>query len=166
MNLPRQGAKFCSQKCGTYFRRALKHKSVFPVEMTSRDRWLRRAADKRPLTVDGKAGSSTNPRTWTSFAAASASDAGVGLGFVLGDGIGCIDLDHCFENGSLAHWAADFMHGITDPVLFAEVSQSGEGVHIFIEAQEAPGRKIRDGRNIERYTAGRYIAVTGNRLTL
>ena len=166
MNLPRKGAKFCSQNCGTYFRRALKRKSTFPAEMVSRDRWLRRAADKRPLTVDGKAGSSTNPRTWSSFEAANASSAGVGLGFVLGGGIGCIDLDHCFADGALADWAKEAIESITDPVLFAEISQSGEGVHIFIEAQEAPGRKIRDGRNIERYTAGRYIAVTGNRLIL
>lgn len=166
MNLPRQGAKFCSQKCGTYFRRASKRKPTFPTEMTSRNRWLRRAENKRPLTIDGKAGSSTNSQTWSSFAAASASNAGVGLGFVLGDGIGCIDLDHCFEDGALANWAKEAIESITERVIFAEVSQSGNGVHLFIEAQEAPGQKIRDGRNIERYTAGRYIAVTGNRLTL
>ena len=166
MNLPRQGAKFCSQKCGTYFRRASKRKPTFPAEMTSRNRWLRRDENKRPLTIDGKAGSSTNPETWSSFAAAKASTAGAGLGFVLGDGIGCIDLDHCFADGALTDWAKEAIDSITEPVIFMEVSQSGEGVHIFIEAQEAPGRKIRDGRNIERYTAGRYIAVTGNRLTL
>lgn len=166
LNLPREGAKFCTSKCRVYAYRASKRPAVFPEVMTSRDRWLRRAAVKRPLTVDGKAGSSTDSRTWSSFEAANASSVGAGLGFVLGDGIGCIDLDHCFEDGKLAGWATEYINGIADPVLFMEISQSGDGVHVFIEAPEAPGRKIRDGRNIERYTAGRYIAVTGNRLTL
>lgn len=165
MLLPRKGAKFCTSKCRVYAHRAAK-RPPFPESMTSCDRWVRRAADKRPLTVAGKAASSTDPHTWSTFDEARNSGAGVGLGFVLGDGIGCIDLDHCFDGGKLTDWAAEYVAGITEPIIFAEVSQSGDGVHVFIEAPEAPGRKIRDGRNIERYTAGRYIAVTGDRLTL
>ncbi|MFF1382783.1 bifunctional DNA primase/polymerase [Arthrobacter sp. NPDC058288] len=134
--------------------------------MTERARWIRRTSTKRPITVAGRPASSTDPATWSTFAEAKASHAGIGLGFVLGDGIGCIDLDHCFIDGALAGWAAEYIRSVSEPVIFAEVSQSGEGVHLFIEAPEAPGRKIRDGRNIERYTAGRYIAVTGNKLTL
>ena len=36
-----------------------------------------------------------------------ASKAGVGVGYVLaeGDGIVCIDLDHCLDDGKLAPWA-------------------------------------------------------------
>ncbi len=34
------------------------------------------------------------------------------------------------------------------------------------EAAEGKGFKIRDGRNIEFYSTGRYIAVTGVRLAL
>ncbi|SEI44972.1 Bifunctional DNA primase/polymerase, N-terminal [Arthrobacter sp. yr096] len=127
---------------------------------------MRRTAKKRPVTISGKSASSTDPATWSSFAAAKSSAAGVGLGFVLGDGIGCIDLDHCFEGGKLAAWARDAIDVISEPIIFAEVSQSGDGVHVFIEASEGPGRVIRDGRNIERYTTGRYIAVTGDRLKL
>lgn len=134
--------------------------------MTSRARWVRRAADKRPLTASGASASSTDSRTWSTFEAASESTAGVSLGFVLGDGIGCYDFDHCLIDGDLSDWARDAIASITEPVIFAEVSQSGEGVHVFIEASEGPGRKIRDGRNIERYTSGRYIAVTGNRLSI
>ena len=134
--------------------------------MTSRARWVRRAADKRPLTISGSAASSTDSRTWSTFEDAGASTAGVSLGFVLGDGIGCYDFDHCLIDGELAGWALDAIESITEPVIFAEVSQSGEGVHVFIEASEGPGRKIRDGRNIERYTSGRYIAVTGNKLSM
>ncbi|MFS0718852.1 bifunctional DNA primase/polymerase [Arthrobacter sp. 1P04PC] len=134
--------------------------------MTGRTRWVRRTSTKRPVTIAGKPASATDPSTWASYADAKASSAGVGLGFVLGDGIGCIDLDHCLDGGVLADWAAEYIRTFSEAVIFAEVSQSGEGVHLFIEAPEGPGRKIRDGRNIERYTSGRYIAVTGNKLIL
>ncbi len=69
-------------------------------------------------------------------------------------------------DGRLSGWAREAIESIAEPILFAEVSQSGEGIHVFIEAPEAPGRKIRDGRNIERYTVGRYIAVTGKAFSL
>jgi len=165
MHLPRQGAKFCTSKCRVYAHRAAKRLPAFPAAMTGRDRWVRRAADKRPLTVTGRAASCTDPRTWSSFATAAASAAGAGLGYCLGDGIAAWDFDHCIVDGELAGWAREAIADIRDPLLI-EVSQSGEGAHVFVEAPEGPGRRIRDGRNIEFYSAGRYIAVTGNKLTL
>lgn len=161
INLRRADALTCSPRC----RKRVSRRPIFPVEMTSRDRWIRRAADKRPLTISGGPASSTDSRTWSSFEAAGKSTAGVGLGFVLGAGIGCWDFDYCLINGEVADWAMDAIAAISEPVIFTEVSQSGQGVHVFIEAAEGPGRVIRDGRNIERYTSGRYIAVTGNRLS-
>lgn len=117
------------------------------------------------MTVTGRAASSTDSRTWSSFATAAASSAGVGLGYCLGDGIGAWDFDHCLIDGELSGWAREAIAAIPDPLLI-EISQSGEGVHVFVESPEGPGRKIRDGRNIEFYSAGRYIAVTGNKLIL
>jgi primase-polymerase (primpol)-like protein len=162
LRLYRSQARTCSARC----RKRLSRRHALPAALTERARWVRRTFTKRPITVTGKPASSTDPATWATFAEAKGSSAGVGLGFVLGDGIGCVDLDHCLDGGVLADWAADYIRSVTEPVIFAEVSQSGEGVHLFIEAQEAPGRKIRDGRNIERYTVGRYIAVTGIKLTI
>ena len=50
---------------------------------------------------------------------------------------------------------------------FKTASESSAGVGLgFVLGEEGPGRKIRDGRNIERYTAGRYIAVTGRAFKL
>ena len=121
---------------------------------------------KRPVTASGSPASSTDSRTWSDFKTASESSAGVGLGFVLGDGIGCYDFDHCLIDGQLADWATEAIRAIPERVIFSEISQSSEGVHVFVEAEEGPGRKIRDGRNIERYTAGRYIAVTGRAFKL
>jgi primase-polymerase (primpol)-like protein len=84
----------------------------------------------------------------------------------LGDGIGCWDFDHCISDGELVRWAREAIEAIPSP-LFMEVSQSGEGVHVFVSAPEGAGRKIREGgRHIEFYSAGRYIAVTGNALIL
>ena len=163
MNLPRAGARFCSSKCRVYAHRDEKR---FPAEMTTRSRWVRRMDSKRPVTASGCPASSTDSRTWSDFKTASESSAGVGLGFVLGDGIGCYDFDHCLVGGQLADWAGEAILAIPERVIFSEISQSSEGVHVFVEAEEGPGRKIRDGRNIERYTAGRYIAVTGRAFKL
>ena len=166
MHLPREGAKFCTSKCRVYAHRASKRAPAFPASMTSRDRWVRRTKAKRPVTAAGKPASVTDPATWTTFAEAKASPAGAGLGYVLGHGIGCWDLDHCIVDGVLASWARQFITAIGFPLMI-EVSQSGEGVHVFVTAPEGPGRRIRDGeRCIEFYSAGRYIAVTGNKLTL
>lgn len=154
----RDGAKFCSTKCRVYANRALKGRPLLPIELTSHDRWVRSAADKRPLTVSGTPGSSTNSRTWSSYEAASKSTAGVGLGFVLnGDGIGVIDLDHAIVDGVILPWAAEVL--AANPGTFTEVSQSGEGLHIWGLLAAGKGRKIRDGRNIEIYSTGRYVAL-------
>lgn len=161
MNLPRRGAKFCSQKCGTYYRRSLKNASIFPDKMTKMSRFVRFMPSKRPITVTGTSASSTNSATWTDYETARASKRGKGVGFVLGDGIGCIDLDHCIVDGKLLPWAQAAVDA--NPGTYTEISMSGEGLHIFGLLPEGPGRKIRDGRNIEVYSAGRYIALTGNR---
>lgn len=162
LRLLRADAKFCSAKCRVYSSRAPK----FPREMTSRRRWIRRDVNKVPLTGAGRYASSTRASTWASFEFCSKSSVGVGLGFVLGDGIGCWDFDHCIKGGRLADWAREAIQAIESP-LFIEVSQSGEGVHVFVEAPERPGSKIRDGeRCIEFYSSGRYIAVTGHKLNL
>lgn len=161
LNLAREGAKFCSQKCGTYYRRR-----TFPKLMTVKDRWIRWdhvGGRKMPLKLNGRAASSTNPDTWSTYAEAKASTVGVGLGYVLGDGIGCWDLDDCLHDGKLEPWAREVLDSIPDPLMI-EVSQSGNGVHVFVRAEEAKGTVIRDGRNIEFYSKGRYIAVTGLRL--
>ena len=81
------------------------------------------------------------------------------MGFVLGDGIGCIDLDGCLdEKGRPSEFAQKVLAAC--PATFIEVSQSGRGLHIFGLLPEAPGR-AREG--VEVYSAGRFIAMTGRR---
>ncbi|MFF2621231.1 bifunctional DNA primase/polymerase [Oerskovia jenensis] len=147
--------------CGNACRQAAYRARRLPVELTSRPRWVRRDAAKRPLTTSGRPASSTSPATWRAYDRARDSRVGVGLGFVLGDGVGCIDLDHCLVDGVPLPWARQILRSL--PPTYIEVSQSGEGLHIFGLLPPAPGRKIRDGvRSVEWYSTGRYIAVTAD----
>jgi primase-polymerase (primpol)-like protein len=164
--MARQHARYCDTRCRSKAFRAKKNNPL-PLELTTRDRWVRRSATKVPLTVAATAASSTDRRTWSSYTDAAASTAGVGLGFVLSDvdDVVCIDLDHCLNTltGRLAPWAAAILRkaGTT----YVEVSPSGDGLHIWGYATVRHGRRIRrpDGTAVEIYGTGRYIAMTGRR---
>lgn len=152
-------ARFCSSKCRVYAHRAGKR---IPAELTRRDRWVRYAADKRPLdAITGRSASSTDPSTWASHAEASTSSYGVGPGFVLGDGIGCIDLDHVIADNTIHPAALELVSQY--PGNYIEISPSGDGLHIWGTSAEAGGtRRIENGIHVERYSTGRYITITGN----
>lgn len=158
INLLRADARFCTTKCRVYASR----KPVIPAEMIAKDRWVRRNRRKVPLTLAGRNASSTKAETWASYDDARRSNIGVGVGFVLGDGVGCIDLDHCFEDGKLADWAQEIVDDCPDT--YMEVSPSGDGLHVWGILSEGAGRNSRvDGRNVEFYSVGRYITVTGHK---
>lgn len=118
-----------------------------------------------PLSLSGHDLDVRDSRQWVSFDEARRSKVGTGYGIVLGAGLGCIDLDHCIKDGVIAGWAQSWIDGYRDDAVLIERSFSGDGVHIFLPMSEGPGRKIRDGeQNVEIYSRGRYIAVTGDRL--
>lgn len=157
--LARAHAITCSPRCRK--RRSRAHRAV-PAELRDRDRWVRRDTAKVPLRADtGRAASSTDPATWTTYAAASASPYGTGLGYVLADGddVVVVDLDHCLDGEQLAPWAAEILDGC--PPTYVEVSPSGTGLHIWGRGRLERGRRIRrdDGAEIEAYSSGRYIAL-------
>lgn len=137
--------------------------------MATANRWVRWALRPRagrltkvPLTVHGRHASSTRATTWTHQSAAAASRVGAGLGYVLGNGVGCYDLDGALDRGRLKDWARAALAAIPEPALFVEVSQSGCGLHVFVVAPPSPGTVTRHpGGAVERYTSGRYIAMTG-----
>ena len=147
--------RFCGTKC-----RVRSHRGHhIPVELRQLPRWIRHKA-KVPLTINGQAASSTNPATWSAYQAAAESPIGDGLGFVLnGDGIVCIDLDHCFDGKPNAEAQA-----IIDslPETYVELSPSGTGLHIWGYAALEKGRRFtRNGQSVEIYPNGRYLTVTG-----
>lgn len=168
LNLLRSDAVFCSQKCGTYFRRK---SPKFPRVLTSRARWVRwksaksgNRVTKIPLTVSGRAASSTDEKTWSAYSTARNSSVGNGLGFVLnGDGISCIDLDDVIEDGVLDRRAKDLMDSVES--FYVEVSPSGNGLHIWTRESSPSGRQVYaqdDGLKVEWYSTGRYMTMTGN----
>lgn len=118
---------------------------------------------KVPTQINGRQASSTTAHTWSSFDAAQESKVGAGLGFALGAGIGCVDLDGALVDGVVQPWAQEILDRA--PETFVEVSQSGNGLHIFGLLPEGPGRnrRLSPTEGIEFYSVGRFMAVTGRR---
>ena len=140
--------------------------------MTSVNRWVRFKLAPRgngklakvPIQLNGRNASSTDPATWGSFHDASRSSVGDGLGWVIGAGIGCLDLDDCFDDaGRLSEFAQSVIEEHCPAAILIEKSLSGKGVHIFMPMSPGAGTR-RD--EIETYPpdSGRFIAVTGDRL--
>ena len=151
--------RFCTARCRQAACRV--RRAERPSAGLSEDRWTR-CVGKRPATVTGRSASSTDPSTWSTFAEVQASSVGDGFGVMLGGGhLACHDLDHALDGGVLKPWAREVLDSITEPVLFVEVSMSGEGLHVFVEATEGPGRKcpVGDGGH-EFYSRGRFIRTT------
>jgi putative DNA primase/helicase len=132
-----------------------------PEELRLRPQWVMHK-DKVPYIAGGVGkASSTDSLTWRSFEeAAKALESGRydGIGFVFssGDPFAGVDLDNCRdpESGELKEWAAKTVEDFGG---YAEVSQSGTGVHIIVRGK-APNRKR--GR-VEAYSSERYFAITG-----
>lgn len=169
LTLRRGHAVTCSPACRQALYRA-RRATPFPAEMRAAARWVRWERTehrgrpvKLPRQPNGQVAAVNRPSTWSTFAAVEASRVGHGVGYMLGDGIGCYDLDGAVVDGRLEPWALDVLQSIPEPVIFTEVSQSGRGAHVFVRAVEGRGSVDRrgNGRRVERYTSGRYIAMTG-----
>lgn len=127
------------------------------MELRALDRWTR-ADGKRPITLMGRAASSTRPGTWSTYQDVKASTAGDGIGVMLGDGLACIDLDHAIgDDGALSPLAVEVL--ALNPGAWVERSRSSRGLHVFGLLPEGPGVK-RPG--IEVYSRARFIRVTGD----
>lgn len=151
--------RFCGTRC-----RVKSHRGHhIPAELRKKARWIRHH-NKVPITAQGKPASSTNPITWTDYRSAAESQVGDGLGFVLnGDGIVCIDLDHCFD-GQPNKEAQQLIDSL--PNTYIEVSPSGTGLHVWGYADLKKGRRFnRNGLSVEIYPNGRYLTVTGQAIT-
>ena len=147
--------RFCGTNC-----RVRSHRGHgVPLELRALPRWVRHR-NKVPITVEGDSASSTNPSTWSNYSEATRSKLGDGLGFVLnGDGIICIDLDHCFD-GQPSEQAKTLIDSL--PNTYVEISPSGTGLHVWGFASLEKGRRFSvNGLSVEVYPDGRYITVTG-----
>lgn len=140
-----------------------------PAQMAMAERWMRwklvrrgDGATKRPLTWDGRCASSTDRTTWTALPTAEESRVGDGLGFALGDGFACLDLDHCYDSrGYLADWAKMIVAPYVGRT-WIEISPSHDGLHVWGLCGERRGVKVRGLMDVEAYSRGRYMTYTGH----
>ena len=169
-------------------RRARKHSTPelitfkpegIPDELKKRDQWVVskvvRLPDgkltKPPLQVDGSNASTTDPRTWTTFAAALAAvRAGHFdyLGFVFTDSdpyVG-IDEDGC-RDPATGEIERRTMSRLACLMSYTEISVSGTGLHTIVRGKLPPGRREKGNHakgGVGMYDAGRYFLLTGNLL--
>ena len=135
-------------------------------ELKRRPQWVAHRA-KRPIAPHtGRAASSTDPATWSTYDEATAlvnAGRADGIGFVLTDGdpYACIDLDNCRdpESGEINPDARAIVEALNS---YSEVSPSGTGLHIWVVAT-IPGKRNRT-EHVEMYATKRYMTVTGRPL--
>ena len=159
--------KYCSDYCRVAFHRRQKRATkggFVPPELVGEKRFVRHIR-KRPVMPDGRPSSVTDPATWSTLDQVLASDVGDGIGYVLGGGIGCIDIDDCFDEFGLnliGHTVLRALPGRT----WTEISPSGKGLHVWGLLDEGPGKvqKLYGYKSrIEVYSRDRYITITGQR---
>lgn len=159
----KQLPKFCSNGCKQLAYRKRKAARDLPLgEFRSQRRWTR-AAGKRPIAPDGWSASSTNPATWSEFDEVQ-QGAGDGLGVMLGQGLGCYDLDKCLDEDVVAPWAREYIAGIEEEVVFVERSVSGRGLHLFFRSNSEVKADYSGGG--EKYTRHRFIRLTFNEFSI
>lgn len=148
---------------------------TFPKNLLALPRWVcwKRVPDpkrpnkprKVPMAADGNGKAACNrPATWGAFlqATETCTRRGYdGLGFMLGDGIIGIDIDHCLREGQLNELAREIINRVPT---YAETSPSGTGLHLLAMGSLPEDNRGRRKGALEIYGEGRYFTVTGQQL--
>jgi putative DNA primase/helicase len=152
--------------------------AAISARLRERDQWLVWRGERRdgrmtkvPYTAERRprAASSTDPATWRPFWDAVAACCwdelrldGIGYALTEADGVVGIDLDHCrdHDSGVIEAWALDIVQRIGS---YTEVSPSGTGLRIIALGTLPTGRRKK--RNVEMYDRGRYLTMTGHRVS-
>ena len=149
---------------------------TFPARLLEMPRWVcwKRATDpkkpdkprKVPMAADGNGKAACNrPATWGVFSQASETYTRKeydGLGFMLGDGVFGIDIDHCLSDGQPNELAREIINRVPT---YTEISPSGTGLHLLALGSLPDGNRGRRKGALEIYGEGRYFTVTGQRLS-
>lgn len=141
-----------------------------PKDLTSLNQWVLWKKDKVPYQVNypDKKALSTNKNTWSSFKDAIKSVHNAkGIGLVITKGLIFIDFDHILDEECNykphAKWAEDLIDSL--PETYAEISPSGDGLHLFFKGelpQHKNKKNMDNGTALEVYTKDRYSTFTGN----
>lgn len=154
--------------------------AAMPVEMTALAQWLlwryelsdKGKWTKVPMQASGRAASSTNPATWTTFANAervyrTTPGKFDGIGFVTSasDSTVLADLDHVLdpESGEVASWAQRILEAAEREGAYIEQSPSGTGFHVIGRGEQ--GFKGEKRNDAELYCHGRFFTITGQGVT-
>jgi hypothetical protein len=133
--------------------------------------WRIEERDGKPTKVPygprtGQRADSTVPETWGGYdEAVKAYEEhgydGIGFVFTTEDDLCGVDLDKCVapETGEIEEWAQEVIEELDS---YTEISPSGTGVHVLVNATLPEGRN-RKGR-FEVYDRDRYFTVTGKHL--
>lgn len=135
-------------------------KRSIPPELRQLEQWVNRDAGKRPINArTGQLASPTDAATWCDHDTAAVASPLLGFVLTEHDPYFLIDLDKCRdpETGEIEAWAFAIVDRFAT---YTEVSLSGTGLHL-IGRGELPKAGNRKG-GIEVYTAGRYVAITGD----
>jgi hypothetical protein len=128
-----------------------------PGELRLLPQWVVAGPNKEPINpLTGQPASVTNPDTWGTFSdAKSAGYKHVGFVLTQDDPYAAIDLD-APTNDDMASRHRKIFSAFDS---YAEVSQSGLGIHIIVKGSIPTGVR-RD--KVEVYSTGRYMIFTGN----
>jgi putative DNA primase/helicase len=146
--------------------------NAIPGGLRARAQWVcwryerrgekRTKVPKNPRT--GANASPTDPTTWGSFTdtlRVAAKYEGIGFVFTSDDPFAGVDLDACrdSQSGRLAPWAQPI---VDDLASYTEITPSGTGGHIIVEATLPTGRRRRG--QVEMYDTDQFFTVTGHHL--
>lgn len=125
---------------------------------------------KIPYTPSGTPASSTDPKTWSTYAdVLKASKHPLkkfsGIGIVIAPELNfvAIDLDKCLKDGEFDR--PEFRTLVEKANTYTEISPSGTGVHLFLRTPEPfipKASRSADCPGFEMYTHGRYFTYTGD----
>lgn len=140
-------------------------------------KYVQRDGKQTKVPVNARYGwnaSAIDPQTWSAFKTAyeaylrNDSLAGVGFVFAKEDPFAGVDLDRCLDDAGNFIWGQDI---VDELATYTEVSPSGRGVKLFLQATKQTFAKCRrdgfgpDGNGeIELYDQSRFFAVTGRTL--
>lgn len=141
-----------------------------PAELKKEPRWVCWKFEQRggkttkvPYTPTGRRAKSNDPATWAAFdecRAAHERGRFDGIGFQLdGSGIVGVDIDHAKDAAGNWNTAAAIVDILNS---YAEISPSGEGVHILVYAKKPGDKSKNTDTGVEMYEKGRFFTVTGN----
>lgn len=122
---------------------------------------------KIPYDLKGRKASSTDAKTWTTYDKAAAyankddKTDGVGLVFTPTQTLLGIDIDHCITGDKVTHAEKKSIEKfIKEADTYCELSPSKEGLHLFLQLDEAMTLASNKKAPFELYTKGRYFTVT------